>query len=34
MFRTYNHHLPIESGRWVNITRNERICNYCNIQET
>ena len=32
-FRTCNHHLPIESGCWVNIPRNERICNLCNKQE-
>ena len=28
-----NHHLPIESGRSVNIPRNERICYHCNNQE-
>ena len=32
-FRICNHHLPIENGRWVNIPRNERICNHCNKQE-
>ena len=25
--RTCNNYLPIESGRWMNIPRNERICN-------
>ena len=28
-----NHHLEIESGRWVNIPRKEGICNHCNKQE-
>ena len=32
-FPICNHHLPIESERWVNIPRNERICNHCNKQE-
>ena len=32
-FRICNLHLPIESGRWVNIIRNERICNHCKKQE-
>ena len=25
MFRTCNHRLPIETGRWVNIPRNEKV---------
>lgn len=29
-FRTCNHHLPIESGRWANIPRHERFCAHCN----
>ena len=28
-FRTQNHKLPIEIGRWQNIERNERLCNLC-----
>ena len=31
-FRTTNHKLPIEKGRWENILleRNQRTCNICN----
>jgi hypothetical protein len=29
-FRTLNHKLPIEYGRWHNIARNMRFCNLCN----
>ena len=29
-FRTSNHRLPIETGRWNNIERNDRICPKCN----
>ena len=29
-FRLCNHRLPIETGRWLNIPREERICNMCN----
>lgn len=29
-FRTSNHRLPIEVGRWNNLKRHERICNLCN----
>ena len=29
-FRTLNHRLPIEVGRWRNIIRENRICNLCN----
>ena len=29
-FRTRNHRLPIETGRWHNIPVNERYCNVCN----
>ncbi len=32
-FRTTNHNLPIESGRWRNIDRNDRKCNLCNSNE-
>ena len=32
-FRTLNHKLPIEYGRWHNITRNMRFCNLCNQNE-
>ena len=28
-FRTSNHRLPIEVGRWCNIKRENRICNLC-----
>ncbi len=28
-FRLSNHRLPIEVGRYVNIPRNERICEFC-----
>ena len=30
IFRTGNHKLIIETGRWENIERTERICNLCN----
>ena len=29
-FRTPNHKLPIEQGRWDNIDRNNQICFLCN----
>ena len=29
-FRTRNHRLPIEVGRWVGIQRNQRLCSFCN----
>ena len=29
-FRTSNHYLPIETGRWQNIERQDRICPLCN----
>ncbi|XP_061167256.1 uncharacterized protein LOC133176104 [Saccostrea echinata] len=29
-FRTSNHHLPIETGRWSNIPLDERVCKLCN----
>ena len=29
-FRTMNHKLPIEKGRWDNIERNQRTFNLCN----
>ena len=29
-FRLCNHRLPIETGRWLNILRGERICIMCN----
>lgn len=28
-FRTGNHRLPIETGRWTNVSRNERLCTKC-----
>ncbi len=30
-FRTTNHKLPIETGRWNNIELSERKCNKCNM---
>ena len=32
-FRTCNHKLPIESGRYLNIPRSERTCHLCNSNE-
>ena len=32
-FRTTNHRLPIERGRWENIERSQRICTLCNRNE-
>ena len=32
-FRTTNHKLPIERGRWENIERSQRICTLCNRDE-
>ena len=32
MIRTRNHHLPIETGRWHQIERNERMCHLCNAE--
>lgn len=29
-FRTTNHHLPVEVGRWSTVQRSERYCNLCN----
>ena len=29
-FRTRNHRLPIEVGRWSGIPRNQRLCSFCN----
>ena len=29
-FRTVNHKLPIETGRYTRIPRNERVCKMCN----
>ena len=29
-FRTVNHKLPIEAGRYTRIPRNERVCKMCN----
>ena len=29
-FRTSNHNLPVETGRWTNTPRNERTCTLCN----
>ena len=32
-FRLGNTKLPAETGRWVNIDRNERYCTLCNRNE-
>ena len=32
-FRTTNHHLPIETGRWQHIARENRYCHLCNSQK-
>jgi hypothetical protein len=32
-FRTVNHKLPIEYGRWNNIQRENWVCNLCNSQD-
>ena len=29
-FRTTNHRLIIETGRWSGVNREDRICNLCN----
>ena len=29
-FRTRNHKLPVEVGRWKSVPLNERLCIYCN----
>ena len=29
-FRTLNHRLPIQTGRYLNVPRNERLCTMCN----
>jgi len=31
LFRTRNHRLPVETGRWQNIPHNERKCTTCNL---
>ena len=31
--RTSSHNLPIETGRYQNINRNERLCNMCDLNE-
>ena len=30
-FRLGSHHLPIETGRWSRVPRNERLCNSCHV---
>ena len=30
-FRTTNHRLPIERGRWENIERSQRFCTLCTL---
>ena len=32
-FRTANHHLPIEIGRYDGTTLNDRTCNLCNLEK-
>ena len=33
-FRTANHHLPVETGRWHGKSISERLCTLCNSGET
>ena len=33
MFRTWNAKLPIETGRWFNIPRENRICKLCKSKD-
>ena len=32
-FRTTNHRLPVEVGRWNNVNRENRLCVYCNAED-
>ncbi len=32
-FRTSNHKLPIEKGRYTNILRHQRVCNKCELNK-
>lgn len=32
-FRTTNHHLPVEIGRWGTVERSKRYCNLCNCNK-
>jgi hypothetical protein len=32
-FRTSNHRLPIEIGRWQSVNREHRVCNLCQGRE-
>ena len=32
-FRTLNHKLPVETGRYINIPRNQRYCTLCNSNQ-
>ena len=32
-FRTTNHRLPVETGRWINISHNDRSCVLCNTSK-
>ena len=32
-FRTTNHHLPIETGRWNSVNRENRKCTLCNCDD-
>ena len=32
-FRTGNHKLPVETGRWENIPHNDRKCNLCELNQ-
>ena len=32
-FRTSNHRLPVETGRWINIDYNHRKCDMCSSNE-
>ena len=32
-FRTGDHHLPVEAGRWNNIEYSQRKCTLCNLND-
>jgi hypothetical protein len=33
IFRTMNHRLPVEAGRWKHIIRENRFCHLCSRRE-
>ena len=32
-FRCGSHRLPIETGRWRGVSRNDRLCHLCNLED-